>query len=182
MFNNSPAGYGLITIFIHWISAVTVIGLFALGFWMVDLTYYSSWYKTAPDIHKSVGILLLLITILRVLWRFIAIKPAAVATHKQWEQQSAHWAHRIIYLLMLSIMVSGILISTADGRAIWVFNWFQFPAVGELFDDQADLAGLFHQYAAYSLIGLVIIHAAGALKHHFIDKDSTLIRMLRIKR
>ncbi|GAA0789263.1 MULTISPECIES: cytochrome b [Pseudomonadati] len=182
MLNNSSTEYGLITIFIHWISALAVLSLFALGFWMVDLTYYSSWYKTAPDIHKSVGILLLFLTTIRLLWRFWATMPAPMPTHQQWEHQSARWAHRIIYVLMLAIMVSGILISTADGRGIWVFDWFQFPAVGELFDDQADIAGAFHQYAAYSLIGLVFIHAAGALKHHFIDKDSTLTRMLRVKR
>ena len=77
-------------------------------------------------------------------------------------------------------MCRGYLISTADGRGIAVFNLFEIPGIGELFDSQADIAGLFHQFAAYSLIGLVVIHMLGAFKHHFFDKDSTLIRMITI--
>jgi cytochrome b561 len=181
MLNNTPTRYGLLNILVHWISAIAVIGLFGLGFWMVELTYYSSWYKTAPDIHKSVGVILLFLTLIRVFWRATTVKPNPISTHKTWEKRGAHLAHKLLYVLMIAIMVSGILISTADGRGIWVFNWFELPGVGELFTDQADLAGLFHQYAAYSLITLVIVHAVGALKHHFIDKDSTLTRMLWVK-
>ncbi|GIU09815.1 hypothetical protein TUM4261_18750 [Shewanella sp. c952] len=76
-------------------------------------------------------------------------------------------------------MLSGYLISTADDRGIWVFDWFEIPSFGAIVDDQADIAGVIHQYAAYSLIGLAIVHAIGALKHHFIDKDSTLLRMIK---
>lgn len=64
--------------------------------------------------------------------------------------------------------------STADGRAIEVFNWFSMPAVGELFLNQADIAGEIHYYLAYSLIGLAALHALAALKHHYINKDNTL--------
>ena len=69
---NSPTHYGLTSIVLHWLVAVAVFGLFALGFWMVGLNYYSSWYRTAPDLHKSIGILLLLVMLLRVLWRFVS--------------------------------------------------------------------------------------------------------------
>ncbi|WP_299568246.1 cytochrome b [uncultured Shewanella sp.] len=179
MLANSKMGYGLISILIHWISALTVIGLFGLGLWMVDLTYYSSWYKTAPDIHKSVGILLFGLTLLRLVWRFISVKPQADSAHKPWEQQSAKWAHRGIYLLMLAIMASGFLISTADGRGIIVFDWFEVPSLGGFITNQEDIAGLVHEYLAYSLIGLVIIHGAGAIKHQFIDKDNTLVKMIK---
>ncbi len=75
------------------------------------------------------------------------------------------------------VMISGDLISTADNRAIEVFNWFSIPALAELFNKQADIAGLIHQYAAYLLIFLSVLHGAGAIKHHFIDKDHTLKRM-----
>lgn len=75
-------------------------------------------------------------------------------------------------------MCSGIMISTADGRDIWIFDWFAVPFPNAFIDDQADIAGFIHQYLAYSLIGLVVLHAAGAIKHHVIDKDNTLKRML----
>lgn len=75
-------------------------------------------------------------------------------------------------------MISGYLISTEDGRPIAVFGWFSVPALGALFDNQADIAGLVHEYVAYSLITLALLHAVAALKHHFFDKDHTLKRML----
>lgn len=179
MLANTKNGYGLVTIIIHWLSALAIIGLFGLGFWMVDLTYYSSWYKTAPDIHKSVGILLLGLTLLRVLWRFFSVKPQPEQSHKAWEQVAAKWAHRVLYALMLLIMVSGFLISTADGRGILVFDWFEVPSLGSFISNQEDIAGLVHEYLAYSLIALVIIHAAGAIKHQLKDKDGTLSKMIK---
>ncbi|WP_153914016.1 cytochrome b [Shewanella sp. TC10] len=179
MLTNTNKGYGLITILIHWISALTVIGLFGLGFWMVDLTYYSSWYKTAPDIHKSVGLLLFALTLIRLLWRFISVKPQAHSNHKPWEQQTAKWAHRTLYLLMIFIMISGFLISTADGRGIMVFDWFEVPSLGSFISNQEDIAGTVHEYLAYSLIALVFIHGAGAIKHQLIDKDGTLAKIIK---
>lgn len=71
MFRNSKLAYGIPAIVIHWISALVVIGLFAVGVWMVELTYYSTWYKTAPHLHKSIGILLLAATIFRLVWRLV---------------------------------------------------------------------------------------------------------------
>ncbi|MCL1123045.1 cytochrome b [Shewanella surugensis] len=180
MFRNTSDGYGIVSIAVHWISALTVFGIFFLGFWMVDLTYYSTWYKTAPHIHKSVGILLLLLTVFRFAWRLANPKPRASIEHQQWEKKVSHYTHMIIYLLLFAIMSSGYLISTADDRGIWVFDWFELPSLGQLFTDQADIAGLIHQVLAYSLIGLAILHSLGALKHHFLDKDNTLIRMFKI--
>ncbi|WP_144213561.1 cytochrome b [Shewanella donghaensis] len=179
MLVDTNKGYGLVSISLHWLSALTIIGLFGLGFWMVDLTYYSSWYKTAPDIHKSIGILLLMLTLFRLAWRLLTTKPEAESSHKAWEQTAAKWAHRILYLLMIGIMVTGFLISTADGRGILVFDWFEVPSLGSFIENQEDVAGLVHQYAAYTLIALVVIHAAGAIKHQLIDKDGTLKRMLK---
>ncbi|MCK8043595.1 cytochrome b [Shewanella sp. 1CM18E] len=182
MLRNTERSYGLLAIFMHWGSAAAVIGLFAVGFWMVDLTYYSSWYRTAPHLHKSIGLILLLLTIFRLAWRFYSTKPVELATHKSWEKRAGRLAHNMLYLLMLLIMLSGYFISTADGRGIWVFDWFEIPGFGELISNQADIAGAIHQYFAYGLIALVVIHALGALKHHFIDKDQTLSRMLKVRR
>lgn len=182
MFRNSQLAYGLIAMVTHWVSALVIIGLFAVGVWMVELTYYSAWYKTAPHLHKSIGILLLALTVFRLLWRLVNPKPAPEANHQPWEVKAAHIAHFSLYSLMLVIMFTGILISTAEGRGIMVFDWFELPGFGPLFENQADIAGYIHQYAAYSLMALVVIHAAGALKHHFIDKDATLLKMIKFNR
>ncbi|MBB1391854.1 cytochrome b, partial [Shewanella sp. SG44-6] len=112
MLKNTPTGYGLVTIMIHWLSAIAVIGLFSVGYWMVDLTYYSSWYQTAPHFHKSVGLLLLGLTLLRFVWRTISHAPSPLSNHQPWEKRAAKWAHTALYTLMLLIMCSGIMIST----------------------------------------------------------------------
>lgn len=178
MYKNTKQGYGLISISLHWVSALTLIALFALGYWMVDLNYYSEWYRTGPHIHKSVGLLLLLVTLFRLCWKAINDKPAPLTDNKI-EVNLGNIAHRLLYLLMLIIMISGYLISTADERGIEVFNWFTVPSIGELFNEQEDVAGIIHEYAAYTIIVLALLHAVAAIKHHFVDRDNTLTRMLK---
>lgn len=172
-------GYSWTSIVLHWLVAFIVIGLFASGFWMVDLSYYSSWYKTAPFWHKSVGVLLLVMMLYRVLWRLLNGAASPLATHSKSVQRASHITHLTLYCLIFLIICSGYLISTADGRPIEVFGWFNLPSAGELFAEQADKAGLVHEYAAYGLIALAVLHAAAALKHHFFDKDDTLKRILK---
>lgn len=179
MYKNTKQGYGLISIGLHWLSAIVVIGLFALGYWMVGLDYYSDWYRTGPHIHKSVGLLLLLLTLFRLGWKTFNDKPVALTDNKI-EAHLGNIAHLSLYLVMLIIMISGYLISTADGRGIEVFNWFTVPSLGELIENQEDIAGLIHEYAAYAVIAIALLHALAAIKHHFVNRDNTLTRMLKI--
>ncbi len=177
-FCNTQSSYGLISIIIHWLTAVTVFGMFALGLWMVDLTYYDEWYRSAPLVHKGVGVMLLLVTLFRLLWRRLNISPAPVAEHKPVERTLAKIAHIMLYILLFSLMLTGYLISTADGRALEVFNWFSIPATISGIEHQEDIAGDIHELLAFTLIAFVLLHAAGAIKHHVFDKDNTLKRML----
>ncbi|WP_407293149.1 cytochrome b [Stutzerimonas zhaodongensis] len=174
---NSSSNYGLVSITMHWLVAVAVVGLFALGYWMVGLTYYSSWYRTAPDIHKSIGLLLLALMILRVTWRFLNSGPAPLATHGRLTRLATKAGHGTLYLGLFAVMISGYLISTADGRSISVFGWFEVPALITSIPNQEDLAGLIHEYFAWGLVIFSGLHALAALKHHFIDRDPTLKRM-----
>ena len=158
------------------ISAITIIGLFALGLWMRGLSYYDPWYKTGPDLHRSIGVFLALLIGARLVWRWMNPQPHDPA-HAKWERVAAAWTHRLFYLLLFALFVAGYLISTADGRSMDVFNLFSIPSVVK----QAGLeetAGKIHEYLAYTVIGLAVFHVAGALKHHLIDKDRTLLRML----
>ena len=175
---NTKQSYGGITILLHWLVAVSVFGLFAVGFWMVELDYYSEWYKQAPALHKSFGLCLLFVMIFRVVWKFIQIKPDPIKTHKPIERKLGGLVHSFLYLLLFVIMFAGYFISTADGRGIEVFGLFELPGFGSFVENQEDKAGVLHEYAAYLLMLVVILHAAAALKHHFIDKDQTLLRML----
>jgi cytochrome b561 len=176
---NSPSGYGTIAIALHWLVAVTVVCLFLLGLWMVDLTYYDPWYRRAPDIHKGVGILLFLTMLVRLGWRFGNTVPRDEPSMSAWERLAAHTTHRMLYLLLFALMISGYLISTADGRPIQVLGLFSVPALVTGIPDQADVAGKVHWYLAITVVCLASVHALAALKHHFLDKDRTLRRMLR---
>jgi len=175
---NTTQTWGLISIIIHWLTAITIITLFILGLWMVELTYYDDWYRTAPHLHKSFGLLIFFLTILRIIWLQLSKKPAPLNNHSQFEQHLAEIVHWILYILLFSLMFSGYLISTADGRAIELFNWFEIPAILSGITGQEDIAGKIHYILAISLIVIVCLHAIGAIKHHFIDKDKTLSRML----
>ena len=179
MWKNTEEKFGLMSKLFHWLSAITVFLMFGLGFWMVDLTYYSQWYKTAPHWHESVGVLLFIVTILRLIWRLISTQPEAIASHSLPAKQASKIAHFALYLLLFVLMTSGFLMSSADGRSIEVFNWFSVGGLGDLMENQEDLAGLIHQYTAYFLIVLSLLHGAAAVKHHLVDKDKTLSRMLK---
>ena len=174
---NSDSGYGWIAIILHWLMAVGIAFLFGLGLYMVELSYYDSWYRGSLELHKSLGVSLLLLWTLRLLWRWLNETPAAVGT--VFEQKAASVVHGLLYFLPLALMFSGYLISTADGRDLVVFDWLSIPALPSLVERQEDIAGTVHWLLAWSVIGLAATHALAALKHQLIDKDGSLIRILR---
>ncbi|MDV6316545.1 cytochrome b [Idiomarina sp. HP20-50] len=175
MWQNTSEKYGLVTILIHWFSALVVFGLFALGWWMLTLTYYDEWYRLGPWWHKSFGITLLIVTTLRVFWTLANTKPKPLGS--KFEQIGAKTGHLLLYLLLFTVMISGFLISTADGSSVSVFDWFSVPAVISDLPDQAEIAGTVHWYSALALVILAGGHALASLKHHYLNKDSTLVRI-----
>ena len=177
-FKNNTTRFGFISMALHWLVPLPVFALFALGWWMTELDYYDTWYKLGPWWHKSIGVLLFLVVIFRLCWRFFTVQPKALSSHKPWEIKIAHAVHLFLYLLLLLTMFSGYLISTADNRPIEVFGWFSVPATITSITDQEDIAGQVHLIVASILIGLALLHASAALKHHFIDRDRSLMRML----
>ena len=181
MLNNTKTAYGWVAILLHWIMALAIFGMFGLGLYMVELTYYDAWYKGSLDLHKSIGILLLGLLLIRTLWRWINISPDSADEHaSKFEVTSAHLVHLGLYLLMFTLMISGYLISTADGRGIMVFEAFTVPAIPFSVDNQEDIAGDIHEILAWVLIVLAGVHAIAAIKHHFINKNKTLVRMLKV--
>ncbi|ELY5790930.1 cytochrome b [Cronobacter turicensis] len=175
---NSPTRYGHFSVLLHWLMALTVYGMIALGLWMVSLGYYDVWYHQAPEIHKSIGIILFVFLLVRVVWRFISPPPPPLASYSRLTHYSAVAVHVMLYLILFTILISGYLISTAEGKPISVFGLFEVPALVSGAGEQADLAGDIHLWLAWIVVLLSVAHAAAALKHHFVDKDVTLKRML----
>jgi cytochrome b561 len=174
-FRDTSAGYGLPTRIVHWLMAVAIVGMYVLGLWMVDLNYYSPYYRSAPDLHRSVGMLLLGLLIVRFVWRLFNGKPSdeELSSFERYSATIVHWG---FYPLLFALMFSGYLMSTADGRPIEVFDWFSVPA---LIADKGmeKTAGEIHELLADITMALVLLHAAASLKHHFIDRSRVLARM-----
>lgn len=177
MIKDTQTAYGVMSKSLHWIMAALLIGLFGVGLYMTDLGYYDSLYHILPWWHKSIGLVVVILLVLRVVWRLSNTRPAPLASHKAWEIKIASKMHVLLYLLILLIASSGYLISTSEGKGIEFFGWFEVPALLTLSTDTADLAGAAHFYLAWGLIVLAAAHAGAAIKHHVIDKDSTLIKM-----
>jgi len=176
---NTKDAYGWISILIHWLMALSIIGMFALGMYMVDLTYLDSWYKQAPHLHISMGAVLFVLLLMRLIWRMSNPVPNIYGNHM--EKTIGLMVHRLHYVFMFFLMLSGYLIVTADGRGIEVFSWFEVPAVFPAEKGREAWVGDIHRYLAWAFMGFISLHASAALKHHFIDKDRTLLRMLGIK-
>ncbi|MFA5898284.1 MAG: cytochrome b [Hyphomicrobium sp.] len=172
---DTTAGYGLPTRIIHWLMAAAIIGMYVLGLWMVDLNYYSPYYRTAPDIHRSVGMLLLFLLLVRFAWRLSSSRTddSELSPIERILAKVVHWG---FYPLLLALMLSGYLMSTADGRPVEVFDWFSVPA---LIHDKGmeKTAGEIHEFLANLTMFVVLLHTLAALKHHFFDRSRILARM-----
>jgi cytochrome b561 len=157
--------------------ALLVPALFGLGLYMTSLSYYDPLYRTLPAVHKAMGLLLFALVSVRIGWRFINPPPPPLAHHSPLERHAARAVHLLLYLLLLGMATSGYLISTADGRPLVVFGATVLPSLlsGEHLEDTA---GAVHLTLAITLMTLAGLHALAALKHHFIDGDRTLRRML----
>jgi cytochrome b561 len=178
MIKNSQSHFGWLSRAIHWVSAILVISLFSVCLWMQSLDYYHDLYRTAPDLHRSFGILLMLLTVTRLIWYRVSAKPKPLSSHSRIERIASAAVHHSLMLLLFVMFISGYLITTAQGDSLYFFNIIGIPSVVNGIANLEDMAGDVHEVVAFCIIGLVLFHVAGALKHHFIDKDKTLKRML----
>lgn len=175
LIRDTKTGYGLVSRGLHWGMALAIVAMFALGVWMRTLNYYSPYYTLAPDIHRGVGIFLLILLVARFAWRLVNPKPDD-SELTRFEAVASHVVHWGFYPLLFALMISGYLISTSDGRAIDVFGLFSVPSVyaREGLEDQA---GYIHKILAYVTMLIASFHTIGAFKHHFADRSRILTRM-----
>jgi cytochrome b561 len=178
MLKDSRSGYGLLSIAIHWISAVLILFLFGLGIYMVDLSYYDDWYHKGPELHISLGLVVLLLMLVRIVWRIINPTPEELSA-KRTQNLAAKLVKLGLYAFVFIVLISGYLITTAEGQPASMFNLIKFPVLTELSSQNVDLAGEIHEYLAWGIVILVVLHVAGALLHHFVVRDRTLVRMLK---
>lgn len=162
---------------LHWIIAVMIFGLLGLGFYMADLPL-SPYKLQLYSWHKWAGVSLWLLVLLRLCWRATHRPPALPAHMSATERLAAHAGHGLLYLLMLAIPLSGWLMGSAKGIPT---VWFGLLPLPDLIGKDKELARLLqsaHWALNIALLALLAAHVGAALKHHVIDKDDVLRRML----
>lgn len=177
-FRNDPHQYGLGSKLLHWLIAVLMIAMLALGAWMVNLSYYDPWYHDALKLHKSLGISLGSVVLIELIWLLISTNPAPQTSLTSFKVFASRRVHHLLLFAMVVLPVTGYLISSSEAAAIEVFHLFSLPALWQISDDLLDLSIALHYYLAYLILALVVLHATAALKHQYIDHKGTLKRML----
>lgn len=172
---NSETHFGLVAILLHWFMALLIIALLALGIYMVDLPISLEKLKLYGW-HKEYGLLALALVIIRVSWRIINVTPRL--SLPLWERLAARLVHWAFYAFMLAMPLSGWLITSAAGLPASFFGWFTLPNLIAPNEHLRELFETVHAYLGYGLIVLILLHMSAALKHHFINKDDILRRMI----
>lgn len=171
------ADYSRTAIGLHWVAALLIIGNLAFGLYMVDLPLspaklrYYSW-------HKWAGVTIFLLSALRLLWRLAHPAPALPPSMPAWQRLAANASHHALYLLFFAAPLSGWLFSSAAGFQTVYFGVVPLPDLLAKNKELADLLKLVHRFANYTLAALVVLHVAAAVKHHVVDRDDVLARML----
>ena len=169
--------YTTTAVSLHWIVAFGLLGTVALGLYMSDLPFspaklqYYSW-------HKWAGVTLFLLAVVRLMWRLINHPPALPESMPPLMKLAAHGAHIGLYALMFAIPLSGWLMSSAKGfQTVW-FGVLPLPDLVAKNPDLGDTLREAHEMLNYLMLGLVVAHAVAAVKHHVIDRDDILSRMV----
>lgn len=169
--------YSRTAIALHWLIALLIFGLFPLGIYMSDLPFSPGRLKLY-SYHKWMGVTVFLLALARLLWRLKHPAPPVPDSVPAWQRSAASAIHHLVYLLLFAVPLSGWLMSSAKGFQTVYFGIIPLPDL--LTKDQAlgDALQLLHQVLAFALGALVVTHVSAALKHHFVDRDGVLRRMI----
>ncbi|WP_374352161.1 cytochrome b [Chitinimonas sp.] len=163
---------------LHWLVALGIIAAFALALSFDDMPLGPGKIKLI-NYHKWIGITVLALAALRLLWRLFKRPPAMPAQMAPWEKLVAHITHGLLYLLMFGVPLGGWLYSSAKGYPVVWLGLVQLPnLIDKTSVDAAHQLKELHELGGWSVILLAGLHAVAALKHHFINKDDVLKRML----
>jgi cytochrome b561 len=181
MLRNRAHGYGSITIILHWLIALLFIGQLVGGNVMTRLEDKRLAFNLIQW-HKSFGFLLLALVLLRILWRLANRAPRYPETMPVWEQRAAHVSHGLLYMLQLALPLTGWIVVSVSVLAIPTFAFYLVIIPNLPLAAAAGTEHLFmrmHTWLGYAAAGLLALHIAAALRHHFVLKDGLMRRMLR---
>ena len=172
-----PAAYTLTAVRLHWLVALAIAGTFAVGIYMHDLPL-SPHKLQVYSWHKWAGVTIFLLVLVRLAWRITHRPPAEPDSMPAWQRTAAAATHHTLYVLMLAVPITGWLMSSAKGfQTVW-FGILPLPDLVSKDKELGDALRDVHEVLNFTMAALVAAHAGAALKHHFMDRDDVLVRML----
>lgn len=191
MNQTTPSRYNTVAILLHWLIGFAILGMIAFGWFMTDIPKEAAkadqfdlfnlgimtWQLAEPvsprafyfNLHKSIGVTILLLVALRLVWRILHQPPALPAGMKALDVKLAKGGHHLLYLLMFAMPISGVLTSTYSKYGI---KWFGIPLIQGM-DDKAltEQFGEIHEFIGTLMLVMIALHVAGAIKHTLADKQ-----------
>jgi cytochrome b561 len=175
---NDPHRYGVVAQLFHWVIVALIVTQFVLANKAENLPPISLAKANTLTLHKSIGITILGLAVLRLAWRLLSPSPIAPTTIAAWQRRAARASHFLLYALLFVIPMLGWLMSSARSFSV---SWFKLVTLPDLIEPNRAAFELLrdaHDIAAKTLFVVALVHITAALKHHFIDRDDVLVRML----
>lgn len=178
--SNAAESYTWTAITLHWATALLVISAAVLGIYMHELPFSPAKLKLY-SYHKWIGVTVFLLAFIRLAWRSFHPAPALPESMPSWERMAAKGAHAALYALMIGVPVAGWVMSSAHGFQTVYLGIVPIPDIIGKGKELAEVLEKVHAIFSLSFMALVALHAAAASKHHFINKDNVLRRMLGLR-
>ncbi len=170
--------YNNIAILLHWLIALLIISAFILGVTMTDIPGFTPTKLKYFSWHKWIGVTVLALACMRLLWRLFNQAPPYPASMPAWQKKAAYGLHGLLYVLMFAVPLSGYFYTLAAGVPVVYFGIIPLPVLIEPHPELKASLRLLHYCLNVTLFICICLHVLAALKHHFIDRDDVMKRML----
>lgn len=177
----NPSKYPFAMRLMHWLMAIIILTLIAVGSYMADLAPDAADKYELYPLHKSVGMLALLFLVVRITIRLKSTVPDPASWLQAWEQKLSHWVHRLLYVSMFTMVCSGFLMSSTfpKSNGIEIFGLFTLPDITAKSEYWSGIFHTIHGTTAWVLVCLLMLHLAGVFKHKVLDgKDKDVLKRM----
>ena len=173
--NSKP--YTKTAILLHWVVALLLVAVIGLAYLLEAFPEESAGFITVIGLHKSVGITILALSLMRLVWRLFNKPPALPESTPIWQRGVAHAVMASLYVLTICTPIVGWAMVSADGHATSFFGLFDLPSLLAENENSAEQLEELHEVLANMIIGLVVLHVLASLKHQFVDRDGLMSKM-----
>lgn len=178
---NTDERWGPVSQLLHWTIVLLIVGMATAGLLMTEMANTPRKIEVYA-LHKSFGLTLLALVVIRLVWRLYAGAPRPVAGTPGWQARLATLSHAALYFMMFAMPLSGWLFNSAAGYPLQWFGLFNLPALTASDEALRETAYALHSNGFWVLLALVLVHVSAAFYHHLFQRDVTLLRMLPRRR